>query len=56
MEKELGTTIIQMFMVIMSNLALVLQYQGKYHEAEKLDRRALEGREKELGIHHPDTP
>jgi tetratricopeptide (TPR) repeat protein len=36
-------------------LALVLQSQGKYDEAEQLNRRALEGREKELGIHHPDT-
>jgi hypothetical protein len=33
----------------------VLQYQGKYEDAEKLNRRALEGREKELGVHHPDT-
>ena len=34
---------------------LVLRYQGKYSEAEKLHRRALEGREKELGVQHPDT-
>jgi tetratricopeptide (TPR) repeat protein len=33
----------------------MLQYQGKYDEAEKLNRRALEGYEKELGVHHPDT-
>jgi tetratricopeptide (TPR) repeat protein len=38
-----------------SNLALVLRSQGKYEEAEKLNRRALEGREKELGVRHPDT-
>ncbi|OAL45116.1 hypothetical protein IQ07DRAFT_635946 [Pyrenochaeta sp. DS3sAY3a] len=31
-------------------LALVLQYQGKYEDAEKLNRRALKGREKELGV------
>jgi hypothetical protein len=30
----------------------VLQGQGKYEDAEKLKRRALEGREKELGVHH----
>ena len=28
---------------------------GKYGEAEKLNRRALEGWEKELGVQHPDT-
>jgi len=33
----------------------VLHNQGKYGEAEKLNRRALEGREKELGVQHPDT-
>jgi Tfp pilus assembly protein PilF len=33
-----------------SNLAAVLQYQGKYDKAEKLNRRALEGRKKELGV------
>jgi tetratricopeptide (TPR) repeat protein len=38
-----------------NNLALVLQAQGKYEEAEKLNRRALEGREKELGVHHLNT-
>ncbi|KAF1950534.1 hypothetical protein CC80DRAFT_577110, partial [Byssothecium circinans] len=38
-----------------SNLALVLQDQGKYDEAEKLNRKVLEGREKELGEDHPNT-
>jgi tetratricopeptide (TPR) repeat protein len=38
-----------------SNLALVLRAQGKYDEAEKPNRRALEGSEKELGKLHPDT-
>jgi len=36
-------------------LAGVLWGQGKYLEAEMLNRRALEGREKELGKQHPDT-
>jgi tetratricopeptide (TPR) repeat protein len=36
-------------------LAGVLQHQGKYAEAETLNRRALEGSEKELGLQHPDT-
>ncbi|KAI9778300.1 MAG: hypothetical protein M1816_004150 [Peltula sp. TS41687] len=31
-----------------SNLASVLQHQGKYEAAEEMDRRALEGREKAL--------
>ena len=39
----------------MDNLAGVLHYQGKYDEAEKLNRRALEGREKEHRVQHPDT-
>lgn len=38
-----------------SNLAGVLQYQGKYEAAEAMNRRALEGREKVLGKEHPDT-
>jgi tetratricopeptide (TPR) repeat protein len=33
----------------------VLQVQGKYEEAEKLNQRALQGYEKELGVRHPDT-
>ena len=33
----------------------MLQGQGKYDEAEEMNRRALEGREKELGLNHPDT-
>jgi tetratricopeptide (TPR) repeat protein len=33
----------------------VLRYQGKYKEAEKLNQRALEGREEKLGVRHPDT-
>ncbi len=37
------------------NLALVLQDQGKYEAAEEMNRRALEGREKVLGVEHPDT-
>src|ERR1700727_2561557 len=38
-----------------SNLASVLQDQGKYQEAEVLYRQALEGREKMLGKEHPET-
>ncbi|KAL8646144.1 MAG: hypothetical protein Q9210_006299, partial [Variospora velana] len=38
-----------------SNLASVLQDQGKYEEAEQMSRRALDGREKVLGTEHPDT-
>jgi tetratricopeptide (TPR) repeat protein len=33
----------------------VLERQGKYDEAEAMHRRALEGREKALGLKHPDT-
>jgi tetratricopeptide (TPR) repeat protein len=38
-----------------SNLASVLQSQGKYEQAEEMNRRALEGYEKALGKEHPDT-
>jgi hypothetical protein len=37
------------------NLASVLRNQGKYEEAEAMNRRALEMREKVLGKEHPDT-
>jgi hypothetical protein len=33
----------------------VLQAQGKYEEAEKLNWRALEGYKKELGVRHLHT-
>ena len=39
-----------------SNLALVLRDQRRYDEAEQMNRRAPEGREKVLGAEHPDTP
>ncbi|PWW75749.1 TPR-like protein [Tuber magnatum] len=38
-----------------NNLAVVLQDQEKYEESEKMHRRALENREKILGLDHPDT-
>jgi tetratricopeptide (TPR) repeat protein len=38
-----------------SNLALLLQNQGKYEEAETMNRRTLERKEKALGKEHPDT-
>ena len=36
-------------------LASVLGDQGKYEEAENMHRRALKGKEKVLGIEHPNT-
>jgi hypothetical protein len=39
----------------MSNLASVLNSQGKYEEAEKMHRRALEMKEVMLGREHPST-
>ena len=38
-----------------SNLASMLQDQGKYEAAEEMNRQALEGYEKVLGKEHPDT-
>jgi tetratricopeptide (TPR) repeat protein len=34
---------------------LVLQNQGKYEAAEEMNRRALEGQEKVMGMEHPHT-
>ena len=39
----------------MTDRAELLLAQGEYTEAEPLFRRALEGREQQLGAHHPDT-
>ena len=38
-----------------SNLASVLQHQSKYEEAERINRRALDGYKKVLGEEHPHT-
>lgn len=37
------------------NLANVLRSRAQYEKVEKLNRRALEGRQKTLGPLHPDT-
>jgi len=39
----------------MNNLALVLDHQGRYAEAEGMHRQALELRRKVLGAEHPST-
>ena len=39
----------------LNNLGLILDYQGRYRNAEELHRRALAIREKALGPEHPDT-
>ena len=50
LEKEHPSTLVSV-----GNLALVLQYQGKYEAAEQINRRALEGYKKVLGKEHPST-
>ncbi|KAI4221404.1 MAG: hypothetical protein L6R40_008636 [Gallowayella cf. fulva] len=40
---------------VLSNAAWYAAEQGRYDEAEQMDRRALDGREKVLGKEHPDT-
>src|SRR5271154_477235 len=42
-------------MTSVSNLATVMEYQGQYDTAETMNQRALVGREKVLGLEHPDT-
>jgi hypothetical protein len=39
----------------MSNLAVVLDNQGKYEEAESMNRQTLAWRDRVLGPEHPDT-
>ena len=39
----------------MNNLAIVLDCQEKYEEAEQMHRQTLELRKKVLGNEHPDT-
>src|SRR5437016_3864913 len=39
----------------MNNLALSLGQQGKFAEAEAIDRQTLQLKEKVLGKEHPDT-
>jgi hypothetical protein len=51
----MGTASYSSSMTSVSNLALVFRYQGKYEEAEEMNRRALEGSEKVLGMEHPST-
>jgi hypothetical protein len=48
-EKVLGAEY-PYILISVGNLALMLRGQGKYEKAEKMNRRALEGREKA----HPD--
>lgn len=40
---------------ILTNVAWYMMMKGSYKTAEELNRRALEGREKELGERHLDT-
>jgi len=38
-----------------SNLAWLLEVQGKHEELEQMYQRAVEGSDKLLGMEHPDT-
>jgi hypothetical protein len=42
-------------LISMSNLAAVLDEQGKHEEAETILRQTLVQRERVLGLEHPDT-
>jgi tetratricopeptide (TPR) repeat protein len=51
-----GDGLVQDWANLLNNAARYMETRlGKYDEAEKLNRRALEEREKELGDRHPDT-
>jgi tetratricopeptide (TPR) repeat protein len=55
LERTLGQND-RLALISVNNIASVLQGQGKYDEAEKLSRRALEGYKKELGNQPYSTP
>jgi tetratricopeptide (TPR) repeat protein len=42
-------------LITLSNLALQLQQMGDYNNAEPLYQRALEAKERTLGVEHPST-
>ncbi|KAL9591473.1 MAG: hypothetical protein Q9179_007687 [Wetmoreana sp. 5 TL-2023] len=46
---------LQPWAVVLSNAAWYTAEQGRYNDAEQMDRRALNGREKVMGKEHPDT-
>ncbi|KAL8873245.1 MAG: hypothetical protein Q9198_007058 [Flavoplaca austrocitrina] len=46
---------LQRWTAVLSNAAWYAAEQGRYDEAEQMDRRALDGREKVLGNEHPST-
>ena len=46
---------VQSWVGVLNNAAQYAAEQGKYEEAEHMNRRALDGREKMLGKEHPDT-
>ncbi|KAL9591261.1 MAG: hypothetical protein Q9179_007901 [Wetmoreana sp. 5 TL-2023] len=46
---------LQQWAVVLSNVAWYAREQGKYDEAEQMNRRALDSREKVLGQEHPHT-
>ena len=46
---------LQLWTGVLSNTAWYAAEQGSYDEAEQMDRRALDSREKMLGKEHPDT-
>ena len=39
----------------MNNLANMLFLEGRYNDAEKLERQTLQGQQRVLGPNHPDT-
>ena len=39
----------------MNNLAVILNQQGRYNEAERIQRQTLELKERVLGHEHPST-
>ncbi|KAL9630085.1 MAG: hypothetical protein Q9164_006593 [Protoblastenia rupestris] len=53
--RPIEESFLQRWTAILSNAAWYAAEQGRYDEAEQMDRRALDGREKVLGKEHPDT-
>ena len=53
--QPINKSFLQPWAAVLSNAAWYTAEQGNYNDAEQMDRRALDSKEKVLGKEHPDT-
>ena len=53
--QPINESFLQPWAAVLSNAAWYAAEQGNYNDAEQMDRRALDSKEKVLGKEHPDT-